>query len=115
MQQFGHTRSSRKDDFGNVTFGMEADLSCLFNWNTKQLFLYVTAEYESKVCCWRPTPSTLSVCWIYLTPVGVQDNEYNCITLWDRIMVRQEEMGETPATISEVKRLRSLVARRRSV
>ena len=24
------------------------DLTPLFNWNTKQLFLYVSAEYESK-------------------------------------------------------------------
>jgi len=24
------------------------DLTSLFTWNTKQLFLYITAEYESK-------------------------------------------------------------------
>ena len=26
---------------------MQADLNPLFNWNVKQLFLYLTAEYET--------------------------------------------------------------------
>eukprot|EP00964_Phaeocystis_antarctica_P023835 scaffold13334_cov57-Phaeocystis_antarctica.AAC.1 len=29
-----------------LTLGIEADLRSVFNWNVKQLFVYVTAEYE---------------------------------------------------------------------
>lgn len=40
------------------------DLSPLFNWNTKQLFLYVTAEYVTEA------------------------NEFNQVVLWDQIVMR---------------------------
>ncbi|KAJ3414107.1 Signal peptidase complex subunit 3 [Chytridiales sp. JEL 0842] len=35
-------------DLANITFNLEADLTPLFNWNTKQLFIYVVAEYDTK-------------------------------------------------------------------
>ncbi|KAJ3111638.1 Signal peptidase complex subunit [Phlyctochytrium bullatum] len=31
-----------------VQFNMEADLTQLFNWNTKQLFVFVVVEYATK-------------------------------------------------------------------
>lgn len=37
----------RVQDFTKVTFDMDADFSNLFNWNTKQLFLSLVAEYPS--------------------------------------------------------------------
>lgn len=30
-----------------LTLGIDADLRTVFNWNVKQLFVYVTAEYET--------------------------------------------------------------------
>merc|ERR1719369_1975649 len=44
----------------------QADLNPLFNWNVKQLFLYLTAEYE--------TPN----------------NKLNQVVLWDKIILRGE-------------------------
>ena len=44
----------------------QADLSPLFNWNVKQLFLYLTAEYETKT------------------------NKVNQVVLWDKIIQRGE-------------------------
>ncbi|KAH9931175.1 signal peptidase subunit [Epithele typhae] len=38
--------ANKHQDFSFVNFNITADLSPLFNWNTKQLFLYVSAEYE---------------------------------------------------------------------
>lgn len=29
-----------------LNFDLDADLSSLFNWNTKQVFVYLTAEYD---------------------------------------------------------------------
>ena len=31
-----------------LTLGIDADLRTVFNWNVKQLFVYVTAEYETE-------------------------------------------------------------------
>ena len=51
---------------GFLTFDLQADLTPLFNWNVKQLFLYLTAEYETK------------------------NNVVNQVVLWDKIIQRGE-------------------------
>ena len=58
--------SREKNDLGFLTFDLNADLTPLFNWNVKQLFLYLTAEYE--------TPK----------------NKVNQVVLWDKIIQRGE-------------------------
>ncbi|KAJ7440155.1 signal peptidase 22kDa subunit [Mycena latifolia] len=50
-----------------VNFEIDADLSPLFNWNTKQLFLYLDAEYTNSK--------------------GVK----NAVVIWDRIVRRRED------------------------
>ena len=61
-----YSASREKNDLGFLTFDLHADLTPLFNWNVKQLFLYLTAEYE--------TPS----------------NVVNQVVLWDKIVKRGE-------------------------
>ncbi|XP_037297390.1 uncharacterized protein LOC115444601 [Manduca sexta] len=58
--------SRERNDLGFLTFDLKTDLSHLFNWNVKQLFLYLTAEY--------------------ITP----NNELNQVVLWDKIILRGE-------------------------
>lgn len=53
-------------DLGFLTFDLQTDLSSLFNWNVKELFLYLTAEYET------------------------EENELNQVVLWDKILLRGE-------------------------
>ncbi|KAF7274171.1 signal peptidase complex subunit Spase22-23 [Rhynchophorus ferrugineus] len=62
-----YSASREKNDLGFITFDLKTDLSHLFNWNVKQLFLYLTAEYT--------TPS----------------NELNQVVLWDKIVLRGEK------------------------
>ena len=57
---------SLQNDLGFLTFDLQADLTPLFNWNVKQLFLYLTAEYET------------------------QANVVNQVVLWDKIIQRGE-------------------------
>ena len=59
-----YSASREKNDLGFITFDLHADLSPLFNWNVKQLFLYLSAEYE--------TPK----------------NKVNQVVLWDKIIER---------------------------
>ncbi|GAD96852.1 microsomal signal peptidase subunit (gp23), putative [Paecilomyces variotii No. 5] len=42
-----HYYSSKKEEYARISFDLDADLSPLFNWNTKQLFVYVLASYSS--------------------------------------------------------------------
>ena len=58
--------SFQQQDFGDITFDLTADLRPLWNWNVKELFLYVTAEYAT------------------------EQNEFNQVILWDQIIVRGE-------------------------
>ncbi|KAI5296676.1 hypothetical protein KEM55_005741 [Ascosphaera atra] len=37
----------RREEYAQVRFDLDADLSSLFNWNTKQVFLYVLVSYPS--------------------------------------------------------------------
>lgn len=42
-----HYYSQKREEYAQVRFDLDADLSSLFTWNTKQLFVYVTANYPS--------------------------------------------------------------------
>lgn len=42
-----HYYSTKKEEYASIKFSLDADLSSLFTWNTKQVFVYVTAEWPS--------------------------------------------------------------------
>jgi len=65
----GHDRRypHKTQQYAFVNFNISADLTPLFNWNTKQLFLYLEAEYENAR--------------------GVN----NDVVIWDRIVRRKED------------------------
>lgn len=62
-----YSAKREKNDLGYVTFDLEADFAKVFDWNTKQLFLYLTAHYKT------------------------DDNVVNQVVLWDHIMERGDE------------------------
>ena len=41
-------RSPVASDLGYLVFDLSANLSQLFHWNCKEVFLYLTAEYETE-------------------------------------------------------------------
>ena len=55
------------NDLGFITFNLEADFTKTFDWNTKQLFLYLTAHYKTS------------------------SNINNQVILWDHIMLRGDD------------------------
>nr|CDS32113.1 signal peptidase complex subunit 3 [Hymenolepis microstoma] len=55
-----------RNDLGRLRMDIQADVSSLFNWNVKQLFVFLAAEYK--------TPT----------------NEVNQVVLWDKIIRRGE-------------------------
>ncbi len=46
-RSFGSVNKKPKENT-RLTFDLDTDLSPLFNWNTKQVFVYLTAEYPGK-------------------------------------------------------------------
>ncbi|KAL1589765.1 hypothetical protein WHR41_01610 [Cladosporium halotolerans] len=61
-----HYYSTKREEYAHVKFDLDADLTSLFNWNTKQIFLYITASYPSS------SPSTIppseAVIWDAIIP-----------------------------------------------
>ncbi|KFY38540.1 hypothetical protein V494_04330 [Pseudogymnoascus sp. VKM F-4513 (FW-928)] len=41
-----HYYSTKKEEHASIRFDLSADLSSLFTWNTKQVFVYVTAAWN---------------------------------------------------------------------
>nr|XP_044996564.1 signal peptidase complex subunit 3-like [Jaculus jaculus] len=62
------TGPRKRSDLGFLTFHISADLEKTFDWNVKQLFLYLSAEYSTK------------------------NNAVNQVVLWDKILLR----GDNP-------------------
>lgn len=58
------TGPRERSDLGFVTFDISANLQPIFDWNVKELFLYLTAEYSTK------------------------GNALNQVVLWDKIVLR---------------------------
>lgn len=42
-----HYYSEKREEYAQIRFDLDADLSSLFTWNTKQLFVYITVNYPS--------------------------------------------------------------------
>ncbi|KAI9041734.1 signal peptidase complex subunit SPC3 [Aspergillus affinis] len=75
--------SSKKEEYAQMRFDLDADLSPLFNWNTKQLFVYVYASYSSSS---NPStthlPNTESIIWDTIIPAP--DSPYSFSALQAR-------------------------------
>ncbi|KAI2470338.1 signal peptidase 22 kDa subunit [Annulohypoxylon bovei var. microspora] len=65
-----HYYSTKKEEYAIIKFSLDADLSSLFTWNTKQLFVYVTAE-------WPAPPAGAD---------GLATNQTNRAVIWDAII-----------------------------
>lgn len=59
--------NAKESDLGLLQFDLEADFEKCFDWNVKQLFIYLTANYKT------------------------QDNVLNQIVLWDQVLLRGED------------------------
>lgn len=42
-----HYYSTKREEYAQIRFDIHADLTSLFTWNTKQVFVYVTANYPT--------------------------------------------------------------------
>ncbi|KAF2260610.1 signal peptidase 22 kDa subunit [Lojkania enalia] len=60
-----HYYSYKKEEYAHIKFDLDTDLSTLFNWNTKQVFLYLKAVYPSS----KPgQPPSEAIIWDAILP-----------------------------------------------
>ncbi|KAG8628551.1 hypothetical protein KVT40_004424 [Elsinoe batatas] len=61
-----HYYSTRKEEYAHIKFDLSADLTSLFSWNTKQVFIYIVAVIPSHH---GPTsPPSEAVIWDAIVP-----------------------------------------------
>ncbi|GAB1212992.1 hypothetical protein ATERTT37_002141 [Aspergillus terreus] len=58
-----HYYSTKKEEYAQIRFDLDADLTPLFNWNTKQLFVYVYASYSSSDKDSTLLPNSEAIIW----------------------------------------------------
>ncbi|EEQ29039.1 Signal peptidase complex subunit [Microsporum canis] len=63
-----HYYASRREEYAQIKFDLEADLTSLFNFNTKQVFVYVLAAYPSAS---NQSVTTEAVIWDKIIPASV--------------------------------------------
>ena len=81
-----HYYSTKKEEYAIIKFSLDADLSSLFTWNTKQLFVYVTAEWTSG---------------------GANNNATNSAVIWDSIITSPSSdhlANIGPATLKKLRK-----------
>ena len=81
-----YSARKEKQDLGYITFDLEADLTPLFNWNAKQLFVFLTAEYETQ----DNKLNQVSHIWFVMIFVNGLFWCVSClkVVLWDKIIRR---------------------------
>ncbi|KAL4886249.1 signal peptidase subunit-domain-containing protein [Aspergillus karnatakaensis] len=79
-----HYYSTKKEEYAQMRFDLDADLTPLFNWNTKQLFVYVYATYSSSSdpASNPHTPLTQSIIWD--TIIEAPESPYTFANLRER-------------------------------
>ncbi|KAL4991703.1 signal peptidase subunit-domain-containing protein [Aspergillus falconensis] len=78
-----HYYSTKKEEYAQMRFDLDADLSALFNWNTKQLFVYVYATYSSKPSENSLTPQSQAIIWD--TIIEAPESPYSFANLRERL------------------------------
>ncbi|KAI4097425.1 MAG: hypothetical protein LQ339_006743 [Xanthoria mediterranea] len=78
-----HYHSPKREEYAHIKFDLDADLTSLFNWNTKQLFVWITATYPSKTAS---EPPSQAVIWDAIINSESQKNPSTPFTLYSSFM-----------------------------
>ncbi|KAJ5573760.1 Signal peptidase 22kDa subunit [Penicillium hispanicum] len=87
-----HYYSTKREEYAQLRFDLDADLTPLFNWNTKQLFVYVYATYSSSDKPDSLVRDTEAVVWDTIIPAT--PSPYT----WDAM--KEKAMDILPASIT---------------
>ncbi|KAI4186394.1 MAG: hypothetical protein L6R41_003512 [Letrouitia leprolyta] len=77
-----HYHSSKKEEYAHIKFDLDADLTSLFNWNTKQLFVWIMATYPSKL---PSEPPSQAIIWDTIISSESQKHPSTPFTLYSSL------------------------------
>lgn len=83
-----HYYSTKKEEYAIIRFSLDADLSSLFTWNTKQLFVYVTATWPDAK---SPNATNEAVIWDQIITAPSADHLSNLSPIALRKLKRSAE------------------------
>ncbi|KAJ5919984.1 Microsomal signal peptidase subunit (Gp23) [Penicillium verhagenii] len=86
-----HYYSTKRSEYAQIRFDLDADLTPLFNWNTKQVFVYVYASYSSSNDANSLLRDSEAVIWDVIIPA--QTSPYT----WDKL--KEKALDALPAPI----------------
>ncbi|KAE8135524.1 signal peptidase subunit-domain-containing protein [Aspergillus pseudotamarii] len=97
-----HYYSNKKEEYAQMRFDLDADLSSLFNWNTKQLFVYVYASYSSSDKESTLLPQSESIIWD--TIISAPESPYSFNTLRERFFPSKSSSKRTTGAKKSTKK-----------
>ncbi|KAL8711424.1 MAG: hypothetical protein Q9220_004082 [cf. Caloplaca sp. 1 TL-2023] len=74
-----HYHSPKREEYAHIKFDLDADFASLFNWNTKQVFVWITATYPSKS---SSEPPSQAIIWDTIVNSESQKNPSTPFTLY---------------------------------
>ncbi|KAL8849577.1 MAG: hypothetical protein Q9221_005451 [Calogaya cf. arnoldii] len=78
-----HYHSPKREEYAHIKFDLDADLTSLFSWNTKQLFVWITATYPSRIAS---EPPSQAIIWDAIINSESQKNPSTPFTLYTSFM-----------------------------
>ncbi|KAL8659840.1 MAG: hypothetical protein Q9226_000205 [Calogaya cf. arnoldii] len=78
-----HYHSPKREEYAHIKFDLDADLTSLLNWNTKQLVVWITATYPSRIAS---EPPSQAIIWDAIINSESQKNPSTPFTLYASFM-----------------------------
>ncbi len=94
-----HHYDRRQQEYLTTRFDLDADFSKLFNWNTKQVFVSLAAEYASAKHVRRHAHSVCPMAWSTVQsmadtldlPLSPSLQPHNQVVIWDHIILNKAD------------------------
>ncbi|KAL8639965.1 MAG: hypothetical protein Q9228_003067 [Teloschistes exilis] len=87
-----HYHSPKKEEYAHIRFDLDADLTSLFNWNTKQVFAWITATYPPKT---PSEPPSQAIIWDIIINSEAQKNPSTPFTLYSMLTSPPKKAAKT--------------------
>ncbi|KAL9613263.1 MAG: hypothetical protein Q9167_002172 [Letrouitia subvulpina] len=82
-----HYYSPKKEEYAHIKFDLDADFTSLFNWNTKQLFVWIMATYPASASAStrdQPPSFSQSIIWDTIINSETQKNPLNPLAYFSK-------------------------------
>ena len=102
-----HYDSTTREEYAHIRFDLNADLSPLFTWNTKQLFVYVTANYPSGPVGGPSAGESEAVIWDIIIPAPESPYSWNNLKAqyWPETMNRYQRKKTSTRSNTKTKEI----------